>query len=187
MEEEIKKAVQVLKNGGIMVYPTDTIWGIGCDATNAKAVKRIYQLKKRHGEKTFIVLLNDKNQLTDYVDNIPEIVWDLLDSYRKPLTIIYNHAKNLAKNLIRDDNTIAIRITNDEFSNRVIEAFGKPIVSTSANFSGDVNPLTFNMISGSILDGVDHVVQLHQNSMNEVKPSTIIKFHENGEFEIIRS
>lgn len=187
MEEEIKKTVKVLKDGGVIIYPTDTIWGIGCDATNAKAIKRIYQLKKRQGSKTFIVLLSDKNQIPDYVDDVPEIVWDLLDNYDKPLTIIYNKAKNLAKNLIRDDKTIAIRVTNNEFSKRLIQEFGKPIVSTSANYSGDNNPITFNMISKGILDGVDYVVDLHRKSMNEVKPSTIIRFHDNGEFEIIRS
>ncbi len=187
MDEEIKKAVKALKDGSIIVYPTDTIWGIGCDATNNKAVRRIYQLKKRIGHKTFIVLLSDKEQISDYVDDVPEIAWDLLDSYEKPLTIIYNNAKNLAKNLISEDKTIAIRITRDEFSKRLIEEFGKPIVSTSANFSGDFNPLTYNMIAKGILEGVDHVVDLHRKSMNEVKPSTIIRFHENGEFEIIRS
>ncbi|MCF8331885.1 MAG: threonylcarbamoyl-AMP synthase [Bacteroidales bacterium] len=187
MDEEIKKSLKVLNDGGIIVYPTDTIWGIGCDATNEKAIRRIYHLKKRHGDKTFIVLLSDKNQIPDYVDNIPDIVWDLLESYKKPLTIIYNNAKNLAKNLIREDQTIAIRVTNDKFSRRLIEEFGKPIVSTSANYSGDNNPLTFNMISKGIIDSVDYVVDLYHQSMNEVKPSTIIKFHENGEFEIIRS
>ena len=187
MEEEINKAVQVLKNGGIIIYPTDTIWGIGCDATNPKAVKRIHQLKKRTEKKTFIVLVAHENQITDYADDVPEIAWDLLESYDKPLTIIYNNAKNLAKNLIREDSTIAMRVTHDEFSKRLVETFGKPIVSTSANFSGDKNPLTFKMISEEIKNGSDLVVDLYHNSMNEMKPSTIIKFHKNGEFEIIRS
>lgn len=187
IDEEIKKAVKVLKDGGIIIYPTDTIWGIGCDATNANAIKRIHQLKKRKEKKTFIVLVSDENQITDYVDDVPEIAWDLMKNYKKPLTIIYNNAKNLAKNLIREDKTIAMRVTRDEFSKRLIENFGKPIVSTSANFSGDKNPLTFNMISQGIKDGVDLVVDLYHNSMNEVKPSTIIRFHPNGEFETIRS
>lgn len=187
IDEEIEKSLKVLKEGGIIVYPTDTIWGIGCDATNAKAVRRIYQLKKREKHKTFIVLLSDKNSIPDYVENVPDISWDLLDSYQKPLTIIYKNAKNLAKNLIRYDNTIAIRVTRDEFSRRLIEEFGKPIVSTSANFSGDKNPLIFQMISESILKSVDYVVDLYHQSMNEVKPSTIIKFYDHGDFEIIRS
>jgi L-threonylcarbamoyladenylate synthase len=187
IDEEIEKSLQVLKQGGIIIYPTDTIWGIGCDATNTKAVRRIYQLKKRQEQKTFIVLLADKNSIPDFVDDVPEIAWDLLESYEKPLTIIYKNAKNLAKNLIRQDKTIAIRVTRDEFSRRLIEEFGKPIVSTSANISGGENPLTFNMISETILNKVDYVVDLYHQSMNEVKPSTIIKFHDNGEFEIIRS
>ncbi|MFO8053748.1 MAG: L-threonylcarbamoyladenylate synthase [Bacteroidales bacterium] len=186
MEEEIQKAKKVLKEGGIIVYPTDTIWGIGCDATNLKAVNRIYKLKQRSKQKTMIVLLSDRAQIPDYVKDVPEIVWDLLDNYQKPLTIIYNHARNLAKNLITENNTIAIRVTNDEFSRRLIEEFGKPIVSTSANFSGDNSPLTFNMISPSILKNVDYVVELYHKSMNEVKASTIIKLQKSGDFAIVR-
>ena len=185
IDEEIKKAVKVLKDGGIIVYPTDTIWGIGCDATNAKAIKRIYQLKKRKEKKTFIVLVSDENQITDYVDDVPEIAWDLLKSYDRPLTIIYNNAKNLAKNLIREDNTIAMRVTRDEFSKRLIEDFGKPIVSTSANISGQKTPANFFEISEEILKGVDYVVNLHQSNKNK-NPSTIIKIDLDGKVEVIR-
>ncbi len=187
IEREIEKARKILESGGIIVYPTDTIWGIGCDATNPKAIRRIYQLKKRSEKKTLIVLLAHEQDIQNYVKDVPPVLWDLMESYQKPLTVIYHNARNLAKNLISGDNTIAIRVTRDEFSRRLIKAFGKPIVSTSANFSGDATPLTYKMISPGIINNVDYVVDMYHNSMNEVKASTIIRLHENGEFEVVRS
>lgn len=187
IDREIEKARKVLASGGIIVYPTDTIWGIGCDATNSKAIRRIYQLKKRSEKKTLIVLVSRKEDISNYVKEVPPTLYDLMESYQKPLTIIYNNAQNLAKNLISDDNTIAIRVTRDEFSRRLINEFGKPIVSTSANFSGDFTPLTFNMIAPGILNNVDYVVDMYHDSMNEVKASTVIRLRDNGEFEVVRS
>jgi len=186
MEEEINKTVEVLRKGGIIVYPTDTIWGIGCDATNEKAVKKVYALKKRLEKKTMIILICKKDSLNNLVEEVPYIAYDLIDSWQKPLTIVYEGAKNLAKNLMRKDKTVAIRVSKDEFSRRVIEKFGKPLVSTSANETGEKTPLFYNEISSEIINGVDYVVNLYHNSMNDVKASTIIKLNSDGDFEVLR-
>lgn len=186
MEADLKNALEVLKKGGTIIYPTDTIWGIGCDATSEKAVQKIYKLKRRNEEKTMIVLIDNPDKLKDYVKEIPEIAYDLIEDWQKPLSIIYQGAKNLAPNLIRDDGSVAIRITKDEFSNRLVKAFGKPIVSSSANISGDITPLYFNQIRKEILKEADYVVNLYHNSMNEMKASTIIKLEMDGSFEVIR-
>jgi len=187
MEQEIQKIIDVLKSGGIILYPTDTVWGIGCDATNAKAVKKIYKLKNREEYKSLIILLDTFEKLPNYVSNIPDTLFDFLKSVTSPVTIIYTGAKNLAKNVISKDKTIAIRIIRDEFCKKMIEKFEKPIVSTSANISGEETPLYFNKISPEIVKGVDYVVGLYHNRINEVKPSTILKLLPNGEFKIIRS
>ncbi len=187
MEKEIDKAIEVLRKGGIIIYPTDTIWGIGCDATNEKAVNKIYMLKKRLEKKTMIVLICKNESLKNYVSHVPSIAYDLINSWDKPLTIIYKGAKNLTKNLIRDDKTVAIRVSQDEFSQKLIAKFGKPLVSTSANESGYSAPLFFKDIDQNILNGVDYIVNLYHNSINDMKPSTIIKLENDGNFEIIRS
>ena len=187
MEEEIKNAVEVLKKGGVIVYPTDTIWGIGCDATNAKAINKIHKIKRRVEEKTMIVLVSKMETINNYVSEVPETAFDLIETWSKPLTIVYNGAKNLAKNLVRDNDTVAIRVSKDEYSRRLIEAFGKPIVSTSANESGKKSPIFYKDIDSYILDNADYVVNLYHNTMNEVKPSTIIKIENGGSFKIIRS
>lgn len=186
MEVEIKNALEVLKSGGTIIYPTDTIWGIGCDASSEKAVQKVYKLKRRNEDKTMIVLLDDAEKIRKYVKKIPSIAFDLIDSWEKPLTIIYDGAKNLAPNLIREDNSVAIRITKDEFSNRLIKEFGRPIVSTSANISGDSAPLYFNQIRKELLEEADYVVNLYHNSMNEMKASTIIRLDMDGSFEVLR-
>lgn len=186
IEKEINKAVEVLQEGGVIVYPTDTIWGIGCDATNEKAVSKIYDLKRRVENKTMIILIHEKESLENYVEEIPPIAYDLIDSWEKPLTIVYEGAKNLAKSLIRDDNTVAIRVSRDEFSQKLIEKLGKPLISTSANESGEPAPLFFRSIEHKILDRVDHVVGIYHDTMNEVKPSTIIRLHKDGNFDVIR-
>lgn len=186
MEKEINKAVEVLRKGGIIVYPTDTIWGIGCDATNEKAVKKIYDLKKRLEKKTMIVLICKSESLKKYIDKLPNIAFDLIESWDKPLTIVYDGAMNIAKNLISDDNSVAIRVSKDEFSQKVIDRLGKPLVSTSANKSGEKPPIFFKNIDNEILEGVDHVVNLFHDSLNEVKPSTIIRLHQDGNFEVLR-
>ena len=186
MEQEIQKCVAVLKKGGIILYPTDTIWGIGCDATNEKAVDKIYKLKKRLETKSLIILLDDPAKVGDYVKKVPEIAWDLINSVETPLTIIYPNAKNLPKNVIGDDGSIAIRLVKNDFCKQMIKKFGKPIVSSSANISGDPAPLVYRCVSGEIIKKVDYVVSLYQDVLKDVKASRIIKLDEDGSFNIIR-
>jgi L-threonylcarbamoyladenylate synthase len=186
MQKEIEKSITFLKKSGIIIYPTDTIWGIGCDATNDKAVKKIYDLKRRLETKTMIVLIAHPNELELYVDEVPPIAYDLIERWEKPLTIVYDRPKNISKHLIGSDNTVAIRISKDSFSKMLIQQMGKPIVSTSANYSGETAPLFFKDIDPALLKEVDYVVNLYQNSMNEVKPSTIIRIYKDGSFEVIR-
>lgn len=187
MKEEIKKACDVLSSGGIILYPTDTIWGIGCDATNEKAVQKIYELKKRIDNKAMLVLLDNPSKLASYVDEVPDIAWDLIEVTDKPLTIIYSKGRNLAGNLLAEDGSIGIRVTSEEFSRKLCETFRKPLVSTSANVSGDPSPSNFSEISESIKEGVDYIVSYRQGDMNKVKPSSIIKLGTGGLFQVIRS
>lgn len=186
MEEDIKKALEILKNGGIILYPTDTIWGLGCDATNETAVERIYQIKQRSDQKSMLVLLDNPAKIPTYVNEMPDVAWDLIELSNKPLTIIYSDAKNLAKNLIADDGSIGIRISNDEFNQKLIQRFRKPIVSTSANLSGSTSPQNFNEINQEIIDSVDYVVKWKQDDFTKANPSSIIKLANNGEIKIIR-
>ena len=185
-KNDIDSAVEVLKNGGIILYPTDTIWGIGCDATNEDAVANVYKLKNRADTKSMLVLIDSDNRLTQYLKEVPEIAWDLIDVADKPLTIIYPGARNLAKNLIPIDNTIGIRITRDEFSSTLISKFGKPIVSTSANVSGKKSPSNFSEINEEIIEGVDYVVNYRQDDYQKHQPSGIIRIGLKGEVDILR-
>jgi L-threonylcarbamoyladenylate synthase len=186
MIEDINVAVQVLRKGGVILYPTDTIWGIGCDATNPAAVDRIYEIKQRSDTKSMLVLLDSAANLDRYVQEVPDIAWDLIELAEKPLTIIYPRAKNLAKNLLSDDGTIGIRIVRDEFCSRLIQHIRKPIVSTSANISGKSWPTNFNSIDTVILQHVDYIVKWRQDDNTKGRPSSIIKLGTNGEIEIIR-
>ncbi len=186
MQEEIKKALEVLRSGGVILYPTDTIWGIGCDATNEEAVKRVYEIKQREDSKSMLVLLDNPNKLNSYIEEVPEIAWDLVEFTDKPMTIIYPGAKNLAKNLIAPDGTIGIRITEEDFSNNLIFRFRKPIVSTSANISGDPSPKHFADISEEIKNAVDYIVDYRQEETENPAPSSIIKLGLGGEIEILR-
>ena len=186
-EQELWKAIEILRSGGSILYPTDTIWGIGCDATNYQAVENIYRLKHRIESKSLIVLLDEESRLEEFVEKVPEISFDLINSLNKPTTIIYSQAKNLASNVIAPDGTIAIRITKDSFCRDLIKHFGKPIVSTSANISGDPSPVIYRDVPEEILNGVDYIVNLYHGRMNTPKPSTIIRLFENGEFIIIRN
>lgn len=186
MNNDIKKALEVLKRGGIILYPTDTIWGIGCDATNVEAVKRIYSIKKRHDSKSMLVLLNNPSYLSFYIKEVPEIAYQLVEVADKPLTIIYPGAQNLASNLIADDGSIGIRITNDEFCCQLLSRLKKPIVSTSANVSGMPSPACFSEISPEIIEAVDYVVEWRQDDYTKNKPSGIIKLGRKGEIEVIR-
>lgn len=186
MIEEIKKACEVLQAGGIILYPTDTIWGIGCDATNEKAVQRIYELKQRADNKAMLVLTDSPAKLNMYVDRVPDIAWDLIQVADKPLTIIYPEAKSLAANLLAEDGSVGIRITNEEFSRKLCECFRKPLVSTSANVSGDVSPANFSEISDVIKNGVDYIVAYRQDDQSKAVPSGIIKLGEGGLIQVIR-
>ena len=186
MKEDIEKAVEVLKSGGTILYPSDTIWGIGCDATNQKAAEKIYTIKGRQKKSSFIVLLHDPKMIKNHVKEVPGILWDLIDSIDFPTTIIYEDAINLAKNVIASDGTIAIRVVKEGFCHELLKAFGKPIVSTSANFSGESPPLLFRDIPDALIEMVDYVTTSGRSNLQKVKPSTIIRLKPNGEFDIIR-
>jgi L-threonylcarbamoyladenylate synthase len=186
MQEDIRKACEVMRNGGIILYPTDTIWGIGCDATNEEAVKKIYKLKQRDDSKSMLVLLDNPVKLQYYVTDVPEIAWNLIELTDKPLTIIYEGARNLAAALIAADGTIGIRITGELFSRELCRQFRKPIVSTSANISGQPAPARFSQISREIIDGVDYVVKYRQKEQTDTKTSSIIRLARNGTIQIIR-
>ncbi|GET32439.1 threonylcarbamoyl-AMP synthase [Prolixibacter bellariivorans] len=184
--EDIRQAVEVLKKGGIILYPTDTIWGIGCDATNAEAVARIYQLKKREDSMSMLVLMENPNLLNSYIEEVPEVAWELVDVADKPLTIVYPGAKNLATNLIAEDGSVGIRISGEAFTQQLIKRFRRPIVFTSANISSESPPAFFDEVSEEIVDGVDYVVQYRQEDRNPVLPSSIIKLGVSGEIQILR-
>ena len=186
MIEDIKKACEVLQAGGLILYPTDTIWGIGCDATNEESVRKVYELKKRMDNKAVLVLTDSTAKLNMYVSDIPDIAWDLIEVADKPLTIIYAHAKNLAPNLLGEDGSVGIRITKEDFSRRLCERFRKPLVSTSANISGESAPKNFQEISDIIKNGVDYIVKYRQDDMSQAKPSNIIKLGDGGVIQIIR-
>jgi L-threonylcarbamoyladenylate synthase len=186
LKEEIKNTLAFLEKGKIILYPTDTIWGIGCDATDQQAVDRIYRLKKRVETKSMIILLDDAAKLPLYVKEVPDIAMDLVNSVETPLTVIYRGAQGLAKNVIASDGTIAIRVTRDKFCRKLIQQFGKPIVSTSANISGTIDPITFNQIPMVIKNGVDYAVNHHRDRIVKARASRIIKIEPNGEFTIIR-
>lgn len=186
MNQDIKKALDVLRAGGVILYPTDTIWGLGCDAENEEAVKRIYDIKKRADSKSMLALIDSPLRLEMYVTEVPEIAWDLIEETDKPLTIIYPDSKNFAKNLVAEDGSMGIRMVKEQFCNQLISRFQKPIVSTSANVSGKQSPAKFVDISQEIIDAVDYVVEYRQNDISEAKASSIIKLDMGGLFKIIR-
>ena len=183
---EIKNAVEVLASGGTILYPTDTIWGIGCDATNQKAVDKIYKIKRRMESKSLLMLVESPDRIFDYVEKVSPLFIDLIKSYDKPLTVIYQGAKNVAKGVAAEDNTIGIRVSKDEFCKELISAFGKAIVSTSANISGEPSAIRFQQISEKVKSQVDYVVKLYQNEIRLMRPSRIIRITETGDFEIVR-
>ena len=184
--DDIVKAVEVLRSGGIILYPTDTIWGIGCDATNPEAVKKIYEIKQRQDTKSMLVLMENPNLLNSYVAEVPEIAWELIEVADNPLTIIYPRAKNLAANLLAHDGSVGIRITNEVFTQQLIQRFRKPIVSTSANISGQKSPQNFVEISEEVKKSVDFIVGFRQDDLTKSNPSSIIKLGVGGQIEIIR-
>jgi L-threonylcarbamoyladenylate synthase len=186
IQEELLKSLEVLTKQQILLYPTDTVWGIGCDATSEEAVNKVFKLKQRSETKSLIILVDGLEMLQKYVPSISKEILNLLKSTTKPTTIIYNNPIGLAKNVVATDNTVAIRIPQNEFCKQLIAAFGKPIVSTSANISGTETPKSFKEISHVILESVDYVVNLQREEVND-KSSTILKVAENGEIIVLRS
>jgi L-threonylcarbamoyladenylate synthase len=186
MKEDIHKSVQTLKDGGIILYPTDTIWGIGCDAINAEAVARIYEIKKREDKKSMLVLVDGEDKLYQYITEVPGMALEISRISDKPMTIIYPGVVGLASNLVAEDQTMGIRITGDPFCQQLIRQLGKPIVSTSANISGENPPANFSEISEEIKSAVDYVAGWRQNETRKGVPSSIIKIGLNNEIQIIR-
>ncbi|WP_353778304.1 L-threonylcarbamoyladenylate synthase [Winogradskyella sp. 3972H.M.0a.05] len=185
MEKEIQDALAILKKGGTILYPTDTVWGIGCDATNYEGIQNIFELKKREESKTMICLVSDFKMLQHYVEDVPEVAYDILKYANKPTTIIYDRPKGVAENLIANDNTLAIRVVRSGFAHNLIKRLRRPLVSTSANISNEPTPKSFKEISDDILKGVDYVVNLQSEKKN-TKPSAIIKLSGDGMVKVIR-
>jgi len=187
MNEDITKALEVLRAGGVILYPTDTIWGLGCDATNAEAVSRIYKIKQRADNKSMIVLIDTATRIQSYVQDVPDVALNLIELATSPLTVIFEGAKNLAQNVINaDDQSVGIRVATDDFCPTLIQRFRKPIVSTSANISGQPAPACFSEIDKQIIESVDYVVRHRQNDTSKHKASGIVKIGRNGEVKVIR-
>ena len=185
MQEEIDKAIAVLENGGLILYPTDTVWGIGCDATNEEAVNKVYKLKQRKDSKALICLVANDAMLERHISEVPEVAYDIMDLSTKPTTIIYDDPKGVAKNLIAEDNTLAVRVASDKFCQYLINKFKKPIVSTSSNISGQPTPKQFSEIDEVVLKGVDYIVNLYQDKIANA-PSVIIKLSNDSSVKVIR-
>lgn len=185
INEEVHNAFEAIKNGGIILYPTDTVWGIGCDATNAEAVQKIYKLKQREETKSMIVLMNGERMMYNVFKEIPEVAWQLIDLSEKPTTLILDAPRNIAPNLIAPDKTLGVRLVKEPFCYKLMERMKKPLVSTSANISGMPTPNSFKEIDHHILDGVDYIVNLHHDKI-AAKPSTIIKLGNDLQVKVIR-
>lgn len=186
MDDDINECLEVLHSGGIILYPTDTVWGIGCDATNEKAVEKIFSVKKRNEEKSMIILVADEKEIVTYTNDPNAVIYDYIKGVHKPTTVIYDNAKNVAANLINKDGSIAIRIVKDEFCCKLIKLFGKPIVSTSSNISGFPPASFFEDIDIEIKNGVDYVVQHRRDDLTPSVPSSVIKIGDDGKIFIIR-
>lgn len=186
IKDDIKNAVEVMRRGGVILYPTDTVWGIGCDATNAEAVARVYRIKQRDDSKALICLVDSDVRLQRYVRNVPEVAWDIMELSTKPTTVILDDAVNLAPNLIADDGSIAMRITREPFSKELCYRFQKPIVSTSVNISGEPAAQNYRDISPELLEAVDYVCFTRRQEHKPHTPSSIIRLQKDGRVEIIR-
>jgi L-threonylcarbamoyladenylate synthase len=186
LKNDIDQSLEVLRKGGIILYPTDTVWGLGCDATNPAAIERIMEIKQRNDSKGMIVLLENPNFILSYIDEMPEVAWDLIEYCETPTTIIFDKAKNVAPNLPAPDGSIGIRITREEFTQRLLQRFRKPLVSTSANLSGMPTPGNFDQISDQIKSKVDYIVKYRQEDKTLSKPSSVIKLGASGLIKIIR-
>ena len=186
-ENDIQNCLSTLKSGGVILYPTDTIWGIGCDATDAKAVEKIFQLKKRPDDKAMIVLVGEERDILKYVANADLRVFDYLLQNPKPVTVVYEGAIGLAENLLGKDGSVAIRICNDGFCKHLIKRFRKPIVSTSANISGQPPAMFFSEINDEIKKAVDYVVKYRQDDKTVISPSSVVKWNKDATVTTIRS
>lgn len=185
-KQDLDTAIRVLRNGGIILYPTDTVWGIGCDATNVEAVAKIYALKQREDTKSMLVLVDSVAALDRIIPEVPDVAYSLIELATRPLTIIYDEAVGLAPNLVGEDGSLGVRVTGEEFSSMLCRTLRRPIVSTSANISGDPTPMIFSAISEEIINGVDYVVDYRQTDKSKTTPSQIIKLGKSGEVKIIR-
>ena len=185
-EIDIKNAVEVLRKGGVILYPTDTIWGIGCDATNEDAVRRVFEIKQREDSKALICLVDSANRMQRYFRQVPDVAWDLVDCADRPLTLILDGAVNVAPNLLAEDGSLGIRVTQEEFSRQLCYRFQKAIVSTSANISGEPSPRSFYDIPESITSKVDYIVQFARGRKSAGRPSSIIKLAHDGAVTVIR-
>lgn len=186
LKEEVAQALKVILEGGIILYPTDTIWGIGCDANNTEAIKKIFALKQRDEAKSMIILLDTENKLESYIQEVPSIAYDLIEYAENPLTLIMPGAKNISPALVAADGSVGIRVAKHDFCQQLIQRLRKPLVSTSANISGRPSPQTFDEVDQAIINGVDYVVNLDQHSTEKKKPSTIMRLNPDGQFEFIR-
>lgn len=186
-EQEVEAALQALEEGKVILYPTDTIWGLGCDATNAAAVEKIYSIKKRPGSKSMIVLVAEERDILKYIAAPDPSVFDFIAEQTRPTTVIFDHAIGLAENLLAEDGSVAIRIVQDEFCRHLVKRLRRPIVSTSANISGENSPRFYKEISPAILNAVDHVVKWRQEDENAAAPSRIIRWLGGGEYRVIRN
>ena len=184
--EDIRTAVQTLREGGLILYPTDTIWGIGCDASNEEAVRRIFQLKRREDSKAMICLVDSADRMQRYLRQVPDVAWDVVEYADKPLTLILDGAVNLAPSLIAEDGSVGLRVTKENISHELCYRFQKAIVSTSANISGEPSPACYDEISEEIRQGVDYIMRSRQNDTSKAKPSQIIKLGLDGQIKIIR-
>ncbi|MFB6305838.1 MAG: L-threonylcarbamoyladenylate synthase [Flavobacteriales bacterium] len=185
-ENDINKGLEVLRNGGVILYPTETIWGIGCDATNEKAVQRIMELKPREDREGFIILLDQDFKLNHYVRDVPDIAWDMIETDPQPLTIVYPEGMNVAPQVLSEDGSIAIRITSHILCKKLIKQLKKPIISTSANLPGEEPPLYYEEIDSGLKEKVDFSIMDEEGGLKESKPSSIVKLGSKGEVEVLR-
>ncbi len=183
---QIENALQALQAGGVILYPTDTVWGLGCDATNDEAVEKLLAIKDRKDDQGLIVLVERDSRLIRHVEEVPAVAWDLIDVSQDPLTIIYPKGKGFAKGVCAEDGSIAIRLVHDDFCKNLISKLNQPMISTSANFRGQPTPLSFRQIDQHILDAVDYTVNLRQSETLSHRPSSILKLHLDGEIKLIR-
>ncbi len=186
LNEEVKRALETVRAGGVILYPTDTVWGLGCDATNAEAVKKLFEIKRRPEAKSMIVLVDSEAALERTVEDVPEVAWQLIEVADKPLTIIYDHPRGVAPRLIADDGSLGVRITKEEFSSELCRRMRRPLVSTSANFSGQPTPRSFAEIPEELKEAVDYVVDFRRNETELPAPSGIIKLSASGLVKVIR-